>query len=820
MNLFIWTIPGKTTDLSMFHCRKQISLNPFMFTASKLKVMQVRSYSLFLDLDLQNLQFKGRVLIELQSERDVVLNSIGLRVLNSRANGKPFHFEQSGENLVIKTGPFKGTLEVEYAGSISDLLVGIYRAPYDGTYMVTTQFEAAHARRMLPCVDHPDYKAEFKLTLKIAEDLDAISNMPIESVKVEDGKKVVSFQKTPKMSTYLLYLGVGKFEEAKEKLGNIDVIFATSTGKARKGQFALEAAKRSLEFYQSYFSIPYMLPKVHLITVPEFAAGAMENWGAITFREAALEVDENSSFKTRRRVAEVVAHELAHQWFGNLVTMKWWNDLWLNESFATFMGYKVVDAAYPEWRVWQEFLLSEASGAMSRDSLKSTHPIEVDIKSPSEIEQIFDEISYGKGACILRMIEAYLEADDFRKGVEKYLIKHKFSNATCNDLWGSLEEASGKQVRRIMSEWIKKPGYPVVTAMMNGGKLTLRQERFLLTGDYEKDVWPIPVTMKLDGEFNKLLLDTEETAIDVKDAKSLKLNIDHTGFYRVYYKENYDLVWKSELSAFDRWELIFDAVAFLLAGRMPFSDYLSLVKRYYREQDYLPAREVSDQLIFLYLIMPSRVAEISREFYRSQLKILEGKSDENSSILRGIMAGRLAMVDEAYAEELGTRFLEYEKVEPDMRAAVAVAYARAFSNFEEIVSRYRKSLSDEERTRLLDAMASFKETSLVALSLGLALGGEVKRQDVGSMILAATANPDARDLAWTWLKVNIGRLLKLYEGTGRLSRILLSVIPILGIGRVEEVERFFEENKIPEAEKGIEAGIEKLKIYDRLVENV
>jgi tricorn protease interacting factor F2/3 len=355
--------------------------------------------------------------------------------------------------------------------------------------------------------------------------------------------------------------------------------------------------------------------------------------------------------------------------------------------------------------------------------------------------------------------------------------------------------------------------------MMSEGKLTLRQERFLLSGAYEKDVWPIPVTMKLDGEFNKLLLDKEEIAVDVKDVKSLNLNVDHTGFYRVYYKGIYDLVWKSELSVFDRWELVFDAVAFLIAGKIRFSEYLGRVKSYYSEQDYLPAREVSDQLMFLYLIMPSRLAEISREFHRLQLKILEGKTDEDSSILRGIMAGRLAMVDEAYAKELGIRFHDYEKVEPDMKAAVAIAYARAFSNFEEILSRYRKSLSDEERTRLLDAMTSFKERSLVALSLGLALSGEVKRQDIGSMILGAAANPDARNLAWIWLKANVGRLLKLYEGTGRLSRILLSVIPILGVGRVEEVERFFEENRIPEAEKGIEAGMEKLKIYDRLVKN-
>lgn len=791
-----------------------------MFATSKLVIMQVRSYDLFLDIDFQNLEFKGRVLIELESERDVILNCIGLKILNSRADGRSCQFEQNDENLTIRTGPFRGTLEIEYAGSIPDLLVGIYRAPYNGTYMITTQFEAAHARRMFPCVDHPEYKAEFKLTVKINKDLDTISNTPIESVKVQADKKIVSFQKTPRMSTYLLYLGIGKFDEAGEKLGNIDVIVATTPGKVSKGKFALEAAKKSIELYESYFGIPYMLPKVHLISVPEFAAGAMENWGAITFREAALEVDENSSVKTRQRVAEVVAHELAHQWFGNLVTMKWWNDLWLNESFATFMGYKVVDAVYPQWKIWQDFLIREASGAMARDSLRNTHPIEVEITSPNEIAQIFDEISYGKGACILRMIEAYLGTDYFRKGIENYLTQHKFSNATGKDLWSSLEEVSGKQVKMIMSEWIRKPGYPVITAMTSEGKLMLKQERFLLSGASEKDVWPIPITMKLDRESKTLLLNEEEKVIDIKDVKSLKLNLDHTGFYRVRYKGLYDLIWRSELSALDRWQIVFDAVAFLVSGKMPFDEYLNLVKRYCGEQDYLPAHEVSDQLLSLYLIMPSRVAEITREFHRSQLKILEGKTDERSLTLRGIMASRLAIVDESYARDLGSKFHDYEKVEPDMRGAVAVAYARAFGNFENIVMRYRESDSDEEKIRLLNAMMSFKETSLIALSLGLALSGEVKRQDVGSIILAGAANPDAKDLTWIWLKVNIGRLLKLHEGTGRLSQILLSVIPILGIGRVEEVERFFKENEIPQAKKGIEAGIERLKIYERLVKKM
>jgi len=791
-----------------------------MVIAGKLDIMHVKSYDLFLDIDSKNLKFNGRVLIELESEDDVVLNSIGLDILNICTQGKSLQFEQIGEDLVIKTGMFKGVLEIDYAGLVSDRLVGIYKAPYDNTYMLTTQFEAAHARRMLPCIDHPGYKAEFKLKIKIDKELDAISNMPIESVTSEDGKKIVSFQRTPRMPTYLLYLGIGKFEEIKDKIDTIDIIVATTLGKAKKGKFAIEVAKRALQFYQNYFEIPYILPKLHLIAVPEFAAGAMENWGAVTFRETAILVDDNSGVRTRKRVTETVAHELAHMWFGDLVTMMWWDDLWLNESLATFVAFKVMDDVFPQWKVWQDFLRGETAGALVRDSLIHTHSIHVSIKSPAEIEQIFDEISYGKGGSVLRMIEAYVGAEDLRKGLSSFLKRYKLSNASGEDLWNSIEEISGKQVKRIMNEWVKKPGYPLVTVSLSKGKLTLKQERFLLSGASEKDVWPIPLTLEVNGKVKRELFDKKKMVVDIKDIKSLKLNVDQTGVYRVYYKDLYDFVWRSKLSAFDRWGILFDAVAFLIAGKMPFDEYLNLLKRYYCEREYLPALEASDQLAFLYSIIPTKVAEVSREFHKSQLKILRKRTDENSSMLRGVMAGRLAMVDEDYAKKLGGRFVDYEKVSPDMREAVAMAYARAYNNFEEIVKKYKESSSDEEKVRFLTAMMSFKKSSLIALSLGLALSGDVKRQDVISMIASASRNPDAKDTAWTWLKVNVDRLNRLYEGTGIISRIYLSIVPILGIGRIDEVRRFFEENKTPEVDKGMEAGLEILKIYDKFVKRI
>ncbi|MHA2068924.1 MAG: M1 family metallopeptidase, partial [Candidatus Thorarchaeota archaeon] len=396
--------------------------------------LHVRRYDLFLELDYRNLKFEGKILVDLVTKRNVLLNSLNLNIKKARAGEDSLKFSQNGENLIVETATFDGKLEIEYSGLIQDSLVGIYRAPYNNTYLVTTQFEATNARRMFPCADRPEHKAEFKISLRIDKDLDAISNMPIESTNLEDDKKTVTFQTTPRMSTYLLYLGVGRFEEIKERLGKIDIVVASTPGRAKKGGFALEVARKSIEFYQPYFDMPYSLPKIHLISVPEFSANAMENWGAITFRETALEVDEHSSFRTRKRVAEVVAHELAHQWFGNLVTMKWWNDLWLNESFATFMAYKVVDSVFPQWRVREDFLKNETFKAMDRDSLRNTHPIEVNIESPSEIEQIFDEISYSKGANILRMIEEYMGAEDFRKGLSNYLASYKFSNATGLDL--------------------------------------------------------------------------------------------------------------------------------------------------------------------------------------------------------------------------------------------------------------------------------------------------------------------------------------------------------------------------------------------------
>jgi tricorn protease interacting factor F2/3 len=621
------------------------------------------------------------------------------------------------------------------------------------------------------------------------------------------------------MSTYLLYLGVGMFEERTATLAKTNVILATTPGKSKLGGFALDEAKMAIQHYESYFRIPYQLPKLHLIAVPEFAAGAMENWGAITFREVALLRDASSSTRSRKVISEIVAHEIAHQWFGDLVTMEWWNDIWLNESFATFMAFKVVDSAHPEWRLWDDFLLDETAGAMDRDCLKNTHPIEVQVNQPDEIEQVFDAISYGKGASILRMIEAYIGKKAFQDGIRRYISAHAYGNATGTDLWRTLEEVSGQQVQKIMAAWIRQPGFPAVTAQLSGGKLSLRQGRFILAGSSQLELWPIPITLELNGQPRTVLLEKESLSLDVKEVNSLKINVDRTGFYSVRYQDLEDIVWKSDLSAIDRWGLVSDAFGFLLAGDINFNQYTSILERFTKERDYLPVHEVSDQLATLNSIMPTKVAEVSRIFHRSQMEIPRDQKDENSRILCGLMASRLTLVDDAYSAELATKFSEYEQVEPDMKQAVALAYARSRNDYDGLLKQYKESKSDEDRTRLLNAMTAFRNEPLIQRTLDYAISGEVKRQDVRTVLLAAAEKPEAKNITWKWLQTNMEKLRNLYQDTGILSLTFFSLIPTLGVGRIHETEDYFTKHKIPEANVGITAGLEKLSAYDRLVSN-
>ncbi|MBM2819622.1 MAG: peptidase rane alanine aminopeptidase [Nitrosarchaeum sp.] len=443
-----------------------------------MKVFPV-NYRLEFEPIFKNFTFNGKETITIDCTEYV--NSITLHCAELKIQSCNIMHAKTLQKAVIKTNAKKeevtitiknkirgqAFIEIEFTGELNDRLLGFYRSQYkqngETKYLATTQFEAADARRAFPCWDEPQVKATFDISIIAENKFTAISNMPVISKKQIKNKVLYTFAKTPVMSTYLIYLGVGEFEYLSSNIGKTQVRVITTKGNKSKGKYSLELGKKLLVSYEKYFGIKYPLPKLDLIAIPDFAAGAMENWGAITFRETILLYDpRTSSTKTKQYIAEVISHEIAHQWFGNLVTMKWWNDLWLNESFATFMATKFVTKFYPEWDLWNQFIEDAMNTAMGLDSLKTTHPIDVKVNKPSEIREIFDAISYDKGGCVLRMLEHYVGESNFQKGLKNYLYNFKYKNAEGQDLWNAIGKISKMPVSKMVSTWLTQPGFPVV----------------------------------------------------------------------------------------------------------------------------------------------------------------------------------------------------------------------------------------------------------------------------------------------------------------------------------------------------------------------
>ncbi|HVF69584.1 MAG TPA: M1 family metallopeptidase, partial [Xanthomonadales bacterium] len=423
-------------------------------------------YSITIHPDLPTFTFKGEeeIILDLKKPtKSITIHADELKISKVNYNGSligEVSFDKENETAIIKfpnqLPAGEGKLFIEFTGTLNDKMRGFYRSKYDidgkEHVMAVTQFESTDARRAFPCFDEPAKKAIFHINLIVPEDHTAISNAIESQVKEHSsGFKIVSFAPTPKMSTYLLAFIVGKFEHIEKKTaeGTLVRVFVTP-GKKKQAEFSLDVAAETITFFSEYFKIPYPLPVMDLVAIPDFAAGAMENWGAITYRETALLVDPvHTATVNKQWVAIVIAHELAHQWFGNLVTMEWWTHLWLNEGFASYIEYLAVDHIFPEWDMWTQFVYMDHSRALELDGLENTHPIEVEVHNPTEISEIFDAVSYSKGSSIIRMLAEYLGEDIFRKGLQVYLKKHSYGNATTSDLWNALEKVSGKPVEKI-----------------------------------------------------------------------------------------------------------------------------------------------------------------------------------------------------------------------------------------------------------------------------------------------------------------------------------------------------------------------------------
>lgn len=787
--------------------------------------MHVKLTELTLSLDPDTETYSGKEIIYFTSEDiKTVINSDWHRIKRTLLNGVEIKLakgERVDEFLINEQLHGENELYFEFEGELRYALTGIYLAKTAlGDKVVTTQFESTGARKAFPCFDRPDMKSEFIITVQVPSKYEAISNMEVENKEEEDGKTTFKFQKTPRMSTYLVYIGAGEYEYKEKMYKGKKIILTAPKGHLDTTSEPLEMASTFLDFYSEYFGIPYALPKVHLIAVPEFAAGAMENWGAITFRETALLINNDTTDLARRRVAEVIAHELAHQWFGNLVTMKWWDDIWLNESFATFMGFKAVDQMNNKWKAQGTMLILDGFGAFTDDSLRHTDPIESHMKHPDEMSGMSSNIRYGKGGMVLRMIEQYMGEKMFRDSLRVFLKKFAYENADGSELWNTMTDVSGLPVNNIMETWIKKEGYPVIYVTSDGEKISLSQSRFLLNEEIDDGQWPIPVTiLRLNGEESFLM--KQKSAVLVDDG-FIKLNVRMTGMYRVLYdRKLYENIANSfpELDYRDKVNIIADIAAFTIAGKLSIDYYLEFVEYILYDLDLHSIIQLSNDLYTLRNLRPDdqRLNRLFSKFHRLQYETLDTKNELNDDekAIRGLVSARLIIVDAARRRHFSHMFSTLLTLEPEMRDTVCTAYALEENNLQRLLDMFSRVHSDSDRVNLIRAMGKVRgETSFnqVVKLIGDEL---IKKQDFMTYFLTFSTWSANVDMALN----NVNKILEVIRSKstnkGRLAMFITTAIPTMALISRERAMVILNNIDDAELQKPIDKAMEKIEINTR-----
>lgn len=815
-----------------------------------------RTYRLTLEPDLVALTFKGAVEIDLDvktATREIVMHSVGLDIAEARAGSEKLatSLDDKKERLTVTAAkafaPGKATVSIAFSGKISEEMRGFYRSRYkaaDGSerYMGTTQFEATSARRAFPCFDEPALKAVFELTMVTPKDRICVSNMPVVADDaLPGGAHRIRFAPSPIMSSYLLAFAVGEFDsiEGRTADGMPVKVYATP-GRAELGRFALETAIRGLQFFGDYYGIPYRkaLPKLDLLAIPDFEYGAMENWGAVTFRETAIFVDpKRSSIPQRRRVAEVVLHELAHQWFGNLVTPEWWSFLWLNESFATFMAYKASNALFPEWNIFEEYLAQITSAGKSLDSLRSSHPVEVVVRDPNEVDQIFDAISYNKGGSVLRMLEAAIGEEAFRKGIQRFLEKNAFACATTDDLWKALGDGTGVDVSAMMNGWTRRTGLPAVLVSRKGSRLSLRQERFLLDRDPEHPVedttlWEIPLpAVDGNGRTTAARLAAREANVDVPPSDWIKVNAGQAGFYLAHYD---DAGWAGlakavetlALPTMDRYGLQEDAYSLMRAGYLSVPAYLRFAGAFGRETNHYAWGGVLDGVAALADIFMGdpRIPKLE-EWARALLKPAaaaigwEEKADESSDriLLRATLLGsslRFAAPEAiAFARSrLDAAKKDLSSLPPNLRSTIFYGVARHgdAAAFDAVVELYEKADLPEVKVQLLRSLGAFRQEALTRRAIEYTLSDKVRRQD--AMAPFGSIPVEMKPAAWKIFQEKWPVIDERYGKSGLIGHFVAAAAS--GIPTEEhakDVERFFKDHPAPYASEKIKQTLEGIR---------
>lgn len=821
-------------------------------------------YDLRMEPDLHSHSFTGHEIVTLtvtESTTDILLNATDLDVSAATLSGEG-HPPRTGTvrideehqrchitfSSVVSPGVWK--LSLAFRGTLNDKLRGFYRSSYtddQGTAhtLAATQFEATDARRAFPCWDEPHFKAVFAVTLAIDPALAAISNTRIVDDRLEGGKRIVRFAESMKMSTYLVAFIVGELVSTAPIMARQTPVRLWSVpGKQHLTPFGHEIAVYSLNFLAGYYDIPYPGDKLDLIAIPDFASGAMENLGAITFRETALLLDQRTATHAEQgRIADVVAHENAHMWFGDLVTMAWWNGLWLNEAFATFMEMLVVDAWKPEWERWTAFGMARAA-ALSVDGLLSTRPIEFPVRAPKEAEAMFDVLTYEKGASVLRMLEQHIGPTVFRDGVRHYLTAHAYGNAETTDLWVSLGHASKQDVPALMNEWIFSPGYPLLSlAVESPSTLTITQRRFTYAegssatpSEAAAARWHVPVQLRITTtrgtETKRVLLSDRESRISLPEGwTSVLANEGGHGFYRVRYSQ--DLLsglqqdGLNNLAPVERFNLLNDTWAATLAGMVSSADYLALTEHFRSEQDphvwavMLGSFSTINHLLdeadrpLLAALVRNRVSPMFHQLgwtprpdERDLVKELRG------DIIRALgTLGRDEAI-QAQAREAYTALQQQSRpIDPNVIPALVsiLAFTGDETRYEEFTGRFRQATTPQEERRYLFSLAAFRKPELLERTLSKTLTGEIRTQDAPFLVSSLLHNVYIREKAWEFVKTNWERMDKLFPKSG-LRRMCGGITGLSTPELERDVRGFFASRKIDLGGKTLEQHLEQLHI--------
>jgi aminopeptidase N len=793
---------------------------PFNFyeTPGKLSKQVVPTeYSIRVVPNIENFTFAGSEMVKLNVRspiRQLVLNAVELGIQKASVDGKELQasairIDKETELLTLAL-PSELTagdhsLTLRFTGKINQQGQGLFYVRYQAQgssarkVMLGTQFEATDARRFFPCWDEPAFRARFQLTVVVPETWLAVSNMPVESEKKIAGGKEVRFAPTPPMSSYLNVFVAGELDVIESRVSATQIRVITTKGKAELGRYALEASAQILQYYNNYFGVPYPLPKLDQVAIPGGFGGAMENWGGITYFESTLLFDpKNSSADTKQNIYEVLAHEMAHMWFGDLVTMAWWDNLWLNEGFASWMGSKCTAHFNPQWEVWLARELPRdptrrtgiaREAAMEGDARSTTHPIQQPVATEAEANSAFDDITYKKGQSFLRMLESFLGEDIFRDGIRRYIEAHKYSNTTTADLWNALSQASNESVGEIAAGWTEQPGFPVVDVKREAdGKVQLTQERFTVNCKNAPSLlWKIPLTYSVVGEPAATLLMTDKAAAldNIPADRALKLNVNGTGNYRVEYDAR---SWKllieelQKLGVEDRVSLLSDAWALVQAGRAPLSFYFGLVEKLPPSTDLAEREQIIEVLEFMNrLLFGSPQYKKFQQYARSLLlptfgKIGWGPKADEPPTAASLRASVISALAESNDPEIiagcRERFAKYladpASLAPDLRPAVLSVVGRYADEktWNKLHELGLKTTSIADKQNYYNALAQAADPKLIKKTLAIALTDELPTSRAVFLVARVARDSGHPDIAWEFAAANMKTLLAKTDAAG------------------------------------------------------